>query len=59
MELADSCGRIGGKMENAKLNSNSTIRPIESNILNPRTFQKLKHKPKSGQCPDLGLPTYL
>jgi hypothetical protein len=49
MELGESSGRVGGRLEGPKKERNSIGRPRESTNL------RLKHKPKSKHRLDLGL----
>jgi hypothetical protein len=47
MELGDSYGRVGERIESPISDRNSTERPIETTNLNPRDSQRVNQLPKN------------
>ena len=59
MEVRDSYGRVGGRIEGPEGDRNSTGRPTESTNLDPWGSQRLNHQPKNIHRLDLGLPAHM
>jgi len=53
----ESCGRVGGRIEELEKDRDSSGRPTESTHLGPWGFQSLNHQPKNIHGLDLG-PSY-
>lgn len=59
MELKDSYGRVGRRIEGPEGDRNSMERPTELTNLDPWGSQKLNHQLKSIHGLDLGFHTYM
>jgi hypothetical protein len=59
MELGNSNGRIGGRIEGSKRDRNSIGRPTKSTNLDPWSSLSLNCQPKNIHRLDLILPTYM
>ena len=59
MELGDSYGRIGGRLEGSEGLRNSTGRPTELTNLDLWGSLSVNHQPKNIHSLDLGLPAHM
>ena len=59
MELGDSYGKVGGRIEEPSGDKNSIGGPTKSTTLNPWGSQSLNHQPKSIQEMNLGILTHM
>jgi hypothetical protein len=59
MDLGESYGRVGRKIEGPKEDRDSTERPTESTNLDPLSSQSLNHLPKNIHRLNLALPVHM